>query len=121
MDILHILKVSWIILMCVGFFLCASFGSHCVRFVLYHGDFALLCLGFFYTCFGCFALFIHHSVAALFCFSFHSVVILCLCFTFHGFIFLWLYGVFQQDCKHFGPLFVSFQKDKSIYVSAWTY
>lgn len=85
MDILHLLKVSWIILMCVGFFLCASFGSHCVRFVLYHGDFALLCLGFFTLALGVlWSLFI---TLWLLCFSFHSVVILCLLFTFHGFIF----------------------------------
>lgn len=92
--------------MCVGFFLCASFGSHCVRFVLYHGDFALLCLGVFYTCFGCFVVFIHHSVAALFFFSFCGDFVFA--FHFSWLYFLWLYGVFQQDCEHFGPLSVSF-------------
>lgn len=129
MDILHLLKVSWIILMCVGVFLCASFGSHCVRFVLYHGDFALLCLVFFTLALGVlWSLFI---TLWLLCFSFHSVVILCLLFTFHGFIF---YGfmVFFSKIVNILDLFLCLFKKinlfmsqrghiKSIYSFLWTF
>lgn len=116
--------------MCVGFFLCASFGSHCVRFVLYHGDFALLCFGGFFTL----ALGVLWSLFIalwLLCFSFHSVVILCLLFTFHGFIFYGFMVYFSKIVNILYLFLCLFKKINlfmsqrgyitSIYVFLWTF
>lgn len=90
---------------CGGFSVCLFWKSLC-SFCLISWWFCFAMFGFFYTCFGCFVVFIHHSVAALFFFSFCGDFVFA--FHFSWLYFLWLYGVFQQDCEHFGPLSVSF-------------